>query len=186
MLYVIIVAVFLIPGCSKSSNRKKSNPQLEKKAEFYLTLIENVPDSRKDDYRDKLATVYEEMGKMKKAQEYKTKPYEVSQKNYTIDEMAMGYSPDYYKNIIQYCDSFIANNPKAAYAYLEEAFSHMALHNTDKAFKIINEAIDIDSLNVDAYILRSSMYRRIDQNEKARIDEQRAVKLAIEKAEKGN
>ncbi|OPX30566.1 MAG: hypothetical protein B1H08_01380 [Candidatus Omnitrophica bacterium 4484_171] len=184
ILNVTIIAAFFISGCTQSSSRSKSNPQLEKKVEFYSMLLEIVPNSKKGDYYSKLTEVYKELGEKEKAREYQAKFEKEVETNYSGNEIIPGYTPDYFKKIIQICDDFIANNPDAAYAYLEEASSYMSLQNPDKAFEAVNKAIDIDSENADAYILRSAMYRRIDQREKAQIDEQKAIKLEMQRLDK--
>ena len=177
LLMIFPVLFISLLGCSKAPSEQKTS----KKIEFYSEIIEIVHESRKMDFYNKIAKAYEEVGNSKKAEELRQKFMESMKIRFSESEISEGYLRSNYETIINLCNKYIAADPGLVTAYIEKASSYMALQDPTKAFEVINEAIDLDSENPDAYVLRSAMYFKTGQNNKSQMDEQKAIELETKK-----
>lgn len=177
--------MFFLFGCNQRFSFLKQKSPLEKEINFCLKLAEiSIDNSYCIDYYCDLSKLYNELGNYKKSQEYNEKWVEGIIRQNGMEDIKRVDSFDYYNKVISVCDEFISSDSQFIYAYMKKASAYMALQQTDRAFKVINKAIEIEPENADLYILRSAMYVKVNQGGESQMDEKKAKELLVQKSEK--
>ncbi|MCK5534466.1 hypothetical protein KAI68_05055 [bacterium] len=184
-LLIGFVLLFFLFGCNQRFSFLKQKSPLEKEINFCLKLAEiSIDNSYCIDYYCDLSKLYNELGNYKKSQEYNEKWVEGIIRQNGMEDIKRVDSFDYYNKVISVCDEFISSDSQFIYAYMKKASAYMALQQTDRAFKVINKAIEIEPENADLYILRSAMYVKVNQGGESQMDEKKAKELLVQKSEK--